>query len=125
MSTYLTTLKTEQTGKWGHTLLADLVYQDDELGQITVPVGFQTDFASIWVLHNAVLIVLYALVAGYGNYAATAHDWPYTNGQVSRRQADDLLYRALRAEGVAKWRAALFWIGVRVGGAKRYNQLRG
>lgn len=120
MSKFLTTLKTEQEGRWRHTLLAELVYLDDELGQITVPVGFQTDFASVRTLHNLVFFVLYALVAGYGNYAATVHDQLYTSGQFTRRQSDDLLYRALRAEGVARWRAWLFWIGVRLGGAKHY-----
>lgn len=124
MSHFLTSLKTEQEGKWGHTLLADLVYQDDQLGLIVVPAGFRTDFASIWVLHNAVLFVLYALVAGYGNYAATVHDLLYSTGQFTRRQSDDLLYRALRAEGVAKWRAWLFWAGVRVGGAKQFAKAR-
>ncbi|MGS0736167.1 DUF1353 domain-containing protein [Pseudomonas sp. GG8] len=120
MSCFLTTLKTEQVGKWGHTLLDDLVYQDDELGLITVPAGFQTDFASIWVLHNAVLFVLYALFAGYGNYAAAVHDRLYATGQLTRRQSDAVLYRALRAEGVARWRARLFWAGVRLGGSRQY-----
>ena len=31
-----------------------------------------------------------------------------------------VLYRALRAEGVARWRAWLFWAGVRIGGTKQY-----
>jgi hypothetical protein len=73
------------------------------------------------VLHNAFLFVLFALVSGYGNYAATVHDWLYTTGQVSRKQADAVLYRALRAEGVARWRAWLFWAGVRMGAAKHYT----
>jgi len=122
VSKFLTTLKTEQVGKWDHTLLADLIFQDDDVGTITVPSGFETDFASIWMLHNVFLFVLFALVAGYGNYAATVHDWLYTTGQVSRKQADGVLYRALRAEGVAKWRAWLFWIGVRIGGAKHFTK---
>lgn len=122
MSQFLTTLKTEQIGKWTHTLLDDLVLADDDLGVITVPQGFQTDFASIKVLHNAFLFVLFALVSGYGNYAATVHDFLYGAGQVTRKQADAVLYRALRAEGVAKWRAWLFWVGVRLGGAKQYTK---
>ncbi|WP_282362128.1 hypothetical protein [Pseudomonas sp. PS01300] len=51
-------------------LLADLVLEDDA-HTITVPAGLATDFASIKVLHNAFLFVLFALVAGYGNYAPT------------------------------------------------------
>ena len=122
MSKFLTTLKTEQVGKFNHTLLAYLTLMDDEVGTIIVPSGFQTDFASILVLHNVFLFPLFALIAGYGNYAATVHDWLYTTGKVTREQADAVLYRALRAEGVAAWRAWLFWAGVRIGGASKYNK---
>lgn len=121
MSRFVTTLKTDQTDRRTYTLLDDLVLADEELGAITVPQGFQTDFASIKVLHNAFLFVLFALVSGYGNYAATVHDWLYEHGSLTRKEADAVLYRALRAEGVARWRAWLMWAGVRIGGAKQYN----
>lgn len=121
MSRFVTTLKTEQVGKWTHTLLDDLVLADDDERTIIVPAGFITDFASIQVMHNAFLFVLFALVSGYGNYAATVHDWLYFGGQVSRKEADAVLYRALRAEGVARWRAWLMYAGVRIGGAKHYT----
>lgn len=121
MSKFTTTLKTEQIGKWNHTLLGELVLDDDVQGVITVPAAFVTNFASIQVLHNIFLFVLFALVAGYGNYAATVHDMLYTTGQVSRKEADAVLYRALLAEGVAHWRAWLFWAAVRVGGKNHYS----
>lgn len=121
MSQFLNTLKTEQIGKWNHTLLADLTLMDDIEGPIRVETGFSTNFASIAVLHNVFLFVFFALVAGYGNYSATVHDKLYTDGQLSRKRCDDVLYRALRAEGVAKWRAWLFWAGVRIGGASHYG----
>ena len=122
MSRFTTTLKTEQTDRRTYKLLDDLVLADDYQRTIIVPAGFITDFASIQVLHNAFLFVLFALVAGYGNYAATVHDFLYFGGQVSRKDADAILYRALRAEGVARWRAWLFWAGVRIGGAKHYTK---
>lgn len=122
MSRFVTTLKTDQTGKWTHVLLADLVLADDDQRVITVPTGFTTDFASIKVLHNVFLFVLFALVSGYGNYAATVHDFLYTTGGMSRKAADAVLYRALRAEGVARWRSWIFWAGVRLGGAKHYTE---
>lgn len=121
MSRFVTTLKTDQTDRRTFTLLADLVLADDDERVITVPTGYTTDFASIKVLHNAFLFILFALVSGYGNYAATVHDWLYEHGSLSRKQADAVLYRALRAEGVARWRAWLFWAGVRLGGAKQYT----
>lgn len=120
MSRFVTTLKTDQTDRRTYTLLDDLVLADEDERTITVPAGFVTDFASIKVLHNAFLFVLFALVSGYGNYAATVHDWLYENGQLSRKEADAVLYRALRAEGVARWRAWLMYAGVRLGGAKNY-----
>ena len=121
MSRFITTLKTDQTDRRTYKLLDDLVLADEEQRTIIVPTGFVTDFASIQVLHNAFLFVLFALVAGYGNYAATVHDWLYEHGSLTRKEADAVLYRALRAEGVARWRAWLMWAGVRIGGAKQYN----
>ena len=121
MSRFITTLKTDQTDRRTYKLLDDLVLADEEQRTIIVPTGFVTDFASIQVLHNAFLFVLFALVAGYGNYAATVHDWLYSEGQANRKEADAVLYRALRAEGVARWRAWLMWAGVRIGGAKHFT----
>lgn len=121
MSRFVSTLKTDQTDRRTYTLLADLVLADEDERTIIVPAGFVTDFASIKVLHNAFLFVLFALVSGYGNYAATVHDWLYENGELSRKEADAVLYRALRAEGVARWRAWLMYVGVRLGGAKQYT----
>ncbi|WP_311968580.1 DUF1353 domain-containing protein [Pseudomonas baltica] len=121
MSKFLNTLKTEQVGKWNHTLLGRLDLEDEIEGNISVPSGFQTNFASIGSLHNIFLFLLFALVAGYGNYAATVHDFLYTTGVMSRDRADAVFYRALRAEGIAKWRAWLFWVGVRIGGASHYR----
>ncbi|KAF1061062.1 MAG: hypothetical protein GAK45_02336 [Pseudomonas citronellolis] len=120
MSRFLTTLQTEQLGKWEHRLLADLVLED-ELGTFTAPAGFVTNFASLQVLHNALLFVLFALVAGYGNLAATIHDQLYTAASMSRSDCDAVFYRALRAEGVARWRAWIMYAGVRLGGASHYG----
>jgi hypothetical protein len=41
-------------------LLDDLVLADEEVGAITVPQRFKTDFASIKMLHNAFLFILFA-----------------------------------------------------------------
>lgn len=127
MNTFLSTLKTEQVGKWTHNLLDVLIFEDEKIGTIIVPIGFTTDFASIKVLHNAFLFIFFALVSGYWNYAAVIHDYIYTtrainNIAVTRKDADDVLYRALRAEGVARWRAWLFWAGVRLGGCWSYGK---
>jgi len=116
MSKFQTTLKTEQIARTCWKLTDDLVY-----GGFIVPKGFITNYASIEVFHNIILFPLYALFAGYGNYASTLHDYLYTKHQVSRKQADRIFYEALREEGVAKWRAWLMWAGVRIGGKKAYE----
>lgn len=119
MSRFLTALRTEQRGKWKHELLTDLVLEDD-LGTFTAPAGFVTNFSSLQILHNVVLFALFALVAGYGNLAATIHDQLYADGRLPRRDCDAVFYRALRAEGVARWRAWIMWAGVRLGGGSHY-----
>lgn len=121
MSAWKTTLKTEQLGRWQYLLLDDLVFDDEVAGVITAPKGFETDFASIKALHNVFLFVLYALVAGYGDKSATIHDVLYSEAKLDRKTCDQVLYRALRAEGIAKWRAWLFYAGVRIGGASHFG----
>lgn len=120
MSKFVTTLKTDQIDRTIRQLTAELVYDDDVEGMITIPSGFVTDFASIGGLHNVIFFPLFALLSGYGNYASTVHDYLYRNGKLTRARADDVFYRGLRAEGIAKWRALMFWAGVRIGGASSY-----
>lgn len=121
MTVLATKLRTEQDGKL-NILLGVLRLEDDEHGTIEVPAGFVTNFASLQVFHNILLFAVYALMVTYGNRACTVHDYLYSQGQLTRRECDDLFYRALRADGVAKWRAALFWAGVRIGGAGHYHR---
>lgn len=118
---FVNNLKTEMIGKRQYTLLDILQYQVDDSTYIVVPIGFTTDFASIKVLHNAFLFVLFALVSGYGDKSATVHDFLYTQASLSRKECDEVLYQALRSEGIAKWRAWMFWVGVRLGGGNSYK----
>lgn len=116
MSKFKTTLKTEQIARTSWRLTDDLVY-----GDITIPKGFITNYASIGVFHNVFLFPIYALFSGYGNYASTVHDYLYTFHKMSRKDADEVFYQALRSEGVAHWRAWLMWAGVRIGGKRAYG----
>lgn len=121
MGQYLTTLKTEQIGRRVYRLLSPLEYKDDDGEIYTVETGYLTDYASYWLLHNIFLFVLFAIVAGYGNYAGAVHDKLYTAAILPRKKCDQILYRALRAEGIARWRAWIFYAGVRVGAARHYG----
>lgn len=121
MSKFLNKLRTEQDNA-KHTLLSYLTLDDDVHGVIIVPEGFTSDYVTLRVFKNIFLFAIYALLINYGNRAAVVHDYLYTNSILSRKQADDVFYRALRADGVAKWRAWLLWAGVRVGGASYYGK---
>lgn len=121
MSKFIDNLCTEQHHKM-FTLLSPLSIQDDIHGLITVPEGFTSDYATLVVFHNAILFVIYALLVGYGNRAAVIHDYLYTNNILTRKESDDVFYRALRADGVAKWRAGIFWLGVRLFGGRYYTE---
>ena len=130
-------------------LLDDFTYHDQAHGTITVPTRFVTDFASVkplrtigWVLLVLSLVVgwfwpkvgaclgslgygalaLYAGVVGYGDAAAVIHDRLYCTAELSRKEADQVFYNALRSSGVARWRAWLMWAGVRIAGHWRYNK---
>lgn len=116
MSRFLTPLRAELQGdrkRW--KILEPFQYLDDDAGLVTVPAGFLTDFASV-----PRLPLTFALVGSYGHAAATLHDWLYASGAESRRQADAVFRRALRSSGIARWRAWVMWVGVRLGGAKRF-----
>lgn len=122
---------TRQVGKRLYLMLSDFSFDDEVFGKIIVPKGFITNYASLDALRNVVLFPIYALLADYGDMAATIHDWLYTKGTLitidgkqvrpTRQQADEIFYRALRSEGIAKWRANMFFYGVRMFASKAYE----
>lgn len=85
-------------------------------GMIEVPVGFHTDLASI-----PRPLTLFQPTYGRVNRAAILHDWAYyTRGRVhpefsmTRKEADQLFYKVLVTDGVAKWRAWTMYQAVRL-----------
>ncbi|MEG0062996.1 MAG: DUF1353 domain-containing protein [Pseudomonas sp.] len=117
---FATLFQATQLDKRQWLMEADLVFIDPVHGRLVVPRLFETDLASINALRY-IAPMLYALLVGYGNASCALHDYLYREGRLSRKESDDVLYRALRGEGVAKWRAGLFWAGVRVFGGRFYN----
>lgn len=128
-------------------LLEVFIYHDVQHGRIEVPAHFDTDFASVRPLRNIAVgllvlslviggvlpvlgavvgtasygvLALYASVVGYGHAAATIHDHLYETAELSRKGSDRVFYHALRASGMARWRAWLMYVGVRLGGHWRY-----
>lgn len=120
MSGFLTRLALEvaddtDDGKW--IVTKALIYQSD-VAKITVvvPVGFQTDLASV-----PRLPVVYLLAGGTSNEAAVVHDWLYSSRMVDRATADAVLREASQVSGVPAWRRWMIWAGVRIGGGSHYN----
>lgn len=120
MSQFLAPLITEELGPREHKLSAEFMFLDNLVGVIKVPAGFTTDFASIQSLNTPGLYWLYSYLVGYGNKAATIHDWLYRHGLYTRAICDEVFHRALLAEGVDSTRAWLMYQGVRIGGESSY-----
>lgn len=122
---------TRQLERRLYMLLDDFSAIDPVFGKITAAKHFLTNYASIDIFHNIWLFVFYALLADYGDKSATIHDWLYSGYGITqadwsiyyptRKECDQIMYRLLRAEGVARWRAWMFYAGVRIGGASHYT----
>lgn len=96
-------------------LATPLIWQ--ERGQrIEVPVGFVTDLASIPAALRGVLSV-----TGRSRKPAVLHDYAYCAQVLSRADCDELLRRALIAEGMTAATARLYWAGVRAGGGSHWS----
>lgn len=103
-------------GQW--RLTAPLVYQSPfMLGTVyTVPVGFQTDLASV-----PRVPFVFDLFGATSNEAAALHDCLYVVKGTTRAQADHLLREASAATGVPAWRRWPMWLGVRLFGWKAWR----
>lgn len=83
-----------------------------------VPKDFQTDLASI-------PRVLWPILAPqYAGFVAPAilHDYLYSCGNLgTRKWADEVLYSALISEGVTRYTASKFYLGVRLFGGRHFD----
>lgn len=86
---------------------------------ITIPKGFITDLASI---PRPLWPILAPQYAGFV-YPAILHDFFYRCPEnVTREYADDVLYYALKEEGVSTYTAMKFWLGVRTFGGEHFAE---
>lgn len=104
-------------GIW--TLHTELSYASDLMGQtITVPAGFQTDFASVPRF-------FWRLFPPTGNYcpAAVIHDWLYRMTDVDRKLCDDVFLEGMAVLGVNWITRYTIYRAVRIfGGVARQNR---
>lgn len=82
----------------------------------TVPKDSVIDFASIPVGLRNVFNRL-----GLSRMPAAMHDHMYETKFATRAYCDLLFYKALQGVGVSKWKAWLYYAGVRIGGWTRGN----
>lgn len=82
----------------------------------TVPAGFVTDFASVPQF-------LWWIIPPWGPYcgAALVHDYLYSKQLYSRRIADAVFLELMKDAGVPWWKRTVMWLGVRLGGGRRYK----
>lgn len=131
---FLSSLAVRRTHAGAWQLTAPLVFESAHLDRIvTVPEGFETDFASVPRLPLA-----YWLFGNVADEAAVVHDFAYSCGLVSRKEADALFSEAMGSldaqsieakSGIAKavpraWfsvRRGAMWLGVRLFGGPRYS----
>ena len=95
--------------KWA--LNSPLVFHSNRIGDVTVPAGFVTDFASV-----PRLPVAYLLTGDAAHAPAVIHDFLYGSPRRKRSVCDAVFLEAMEAIGVAWWRRRLMWAGVRVFG---------
>lgn len=131
MADTFTNLDTRELSRRLYMLLDDFSFQDTVFGKIVAKKSFQTNYASIDILYKTGLLFFYSILAGYGDKAATIHDWVYSgfgvekeDGSIyypTRKECDQIFFRALRDEGVDIVRSYMFYMGVRLGGSAAFT----
>lgn len=84
--------------------------------QITVPEGFEHDFASVPRIFRSLIPVI-----GDQNGPAIVHDWCYANLWRTRAESDALFLTGLKAKGVNWFRRNAMYLAVRSGGWVLWN----
>ena len=87
--------------------------------RVQIPKGFKTDLASIPAVIRNLLDV-----NGRSRCPAILHDWLYSSGILTREDADEHLRLALSEYGESPVTARVYWLGVRAGGWKAWNDHR-
>ena len=117
---FLSTLDTRSVSGGKFKLLEPLIYQSLTGDTHTVPIDFETDFASL-----PGIVRVFLPVNGKHRMAATLHDYLYNSGITTRKLADNLFREAMASDGVRVTRRLVMFAGVRSFGWLFYNKANG
>lgn len=81
----------------------------------TIPKNFVTDLDSVPRVPG-----IYAMIKGRSVWSALLHDYLYATGEVSRKKADQVFYKAMKEEGTPAVVAWMMYRSVRLMGWKYY-----
>lgn len=107
-------------GRYPWRLTEDLLYLSPRVGQVIIPAGYTTDFASV-----PRLPLVYMTLGGRASLAAVVHDYLYDcpPDGVSRADADAVFLEAMKAAGEPGWLARQsMYAGVRLGGWRAWRR---
>lgn len=99
-----------------YRLKEDFTYESKKYGKITVPKGFETDFASVPRVFQ-----LFVPVDGRYLDATIVHDYMYENALRTKKEADAILAEGMKVLGVKKWRQIAINLGVKFFGKGKYK----
>ena len=119
MSAFRTVLVVQDVTDRFKMLFEPLVYDSDLVGQIVVPTGFQTDFASV-----PRLPLVYRAWGDRAHREAVIHDYLYRTDSipaVSREIANQVFLEAMKSRGVPVWIRYPMYHGVCLGGGWLYH----
>lgn len=93
------------------------VGSEDSGARISVPEGFETDFASV-------PRIFWTILPPDGEYtqAAVLHDYLYNTKKFSRKYSDDIFLMAMEALGVALWKRNIMYRAVRMFGWRPWSR---
>jgi hypothetical protein len=93
-------------------LVDDLIFRSSIVGEVVVPRGFETDFASVPRIPLA-----YWLTGDTAHLSAVVHDYLcriwLPAGRIDWYTAADVFLEAMRDEGVRAWRRRLMYWAVK------------
>jgi len=115
MGEFKTKLQVESQGQYWE-LISPLIFDSNIYGEITVPAGFFTDFASV-----PRIPIVYAMFGNKSHSSAALHDYLYSGSEdISRKDADNIFLEAMESRNQSKWCRKVMWRAVRWFGGGRY-----